>query len=74
MRFEIETRSGVITPKTTELLVCEGDLREICDRETLNKCEHIIKRAARRKMDEAKRKKKTKKREREKSANSRKKG
>ena len=59
--------------KTTELLVCEGDLREICDRETLNKCEQIIKRAARRKMDEAKRKKKTRKRER-KSANSRKKG
>ena len=51
--------------KTTELLVCEGDLREICDRETLNKCEHIIKRAARRKMDEAKRKKEDKK-EREK--------
>ena len=51
--------------KTTELLVCEGDLREICDRETLNKCEQIIKRAARRKMDEAKRKKEDKK-EREK--------
>ena len=51
--------------KTTELLVCEGDLREICDRETLNKCEQIIKRAARRKMDEAKKKKEDKK-EREK--------
>jgi len=51
--------------KTTELLVCEGDLREICDRETLNKCEQIIKRAARRNMDEAKRKKEDKK-EREK--------
>ncbi|CAL6424391.1 unnamed protein product [Bathycoccus prasinos] len=51
--------------KTTELLVCEGDLREICDRETLNKCEQIIKRAARRKTDEAKKKKEDKK-EREK--------
>ena len=52
--------------KTTELLVCEGDLRNICDRETLNKCEQIIKRAERRKMDEARRKKEDKKeRERE---------
>ena len=51
--------------KTTELLVCEGDLREIGDRETLNKCEQIIKRAARRKTDEAKKKKEDKK-EREK--------
>jgi len=51
--------------KTTELLVCEGDLREICDRETLSKCDHIIKRAAQRKIDEAKRQKEDKK-EREK--------
>ena len=47
--------------KTTELLVCEGDLREICDRETLSKCDQIIKRAAQRKIDKAKRQKEDKK-------------